>query len=501
MLCLARSAGRAATGRVIAPSYSRYQPSHLGAIATANLQQRFFFFGSKDDEDDNSKSDKKSKGTSWTQVYGASKSKPSVSQSLNADGTEDHDTGKEGKGKDGNSSSLALPFGDNAPKINPILALPISRRPIFPGFMSAVVVKDEAVTSKIVKNIENGQGYLGLFMRKDATNATSSKSSGNSGVGLELPSDIITHGKQVFNVGTFAQVQSVVKTDHGTQFLLLGHRRVTIEKFTDFGPPAWVNVKHWKKNPITTDRSPALKAYSNEVLTAARELIQINPLAHEHMQQWVSRIDISDPFKLADFAAAMTTADGVELQQVLEEADPEKRLALALELLMKEKELAKLQRDISKQVEEKMTKTQKEYMLREQLKHIKQELGMERDDKDELLTRYQEKVKEFTERKIDPEVLSTIQSELKKLSSLERNSPEFNVTRSYLDWLTAMPWNVLTVDRLDLQQARATLDDDHYGLEDVKKRILEFIAVGKLRGTVAGQIICLIGPPGNVIDV
>jgi ATP-dependent Lon protease len=194
----------------------------------------------------------------------------------------------------------------------------------------------------------------------------------------------------------------------------------------------------------------------------------------------------------------MTAADGAELQRVLEASDPEVRLRLALEMLTKAREMAKLQRDIAKQVEDKMSKQQREYFLREQLKSIKQELGQERDDKDELLATYQEKIAGFEAKGLDiKEPMRVMKEESKKLSNLEKNSPEFNVTRSYLDWLTSIPWGTLHEDRLNLEAASEELDRDHFGLEEIKKSILEFIAVGKLKGTVAGKIICFIGPPGT----
>ena len=221
----------------------------------------------------------------------------------------------------------------------------------------------------------------------------------------------------------------------------------------------------------------------------------MNPVAQEHLQEWASRLDFSDPYKLADFAASITSADGEDLQRVLRALDVEERLGIALELLNKEKEVAKFQREINEQVEKNISKQQREYMLREQLKTIKGELGIEKDDKDELLGKYNEKVDGFRD-KIDAATLKVIESELNKLSSLERNSPEFNVTRSYLDWLTAIPWGEWTKDELNIKQAAAVLERDHYGLEDVKKHILEFIAVGKLKGSVSGKILCLIGPPG-----
>lgn len=126
------------------------------------------------------------------------------------------------------------------------------------------------------------------------------------------------------------------------------------------------------------------------------------------------------------------------------------------------------------------------------------QLGIEKDDKDELVSKFTSKISSFADKEFanKVEIMRVINEELKKLSTLEKNSPEFNVTRSYLDWLTSIPHGKVTVDRLQLKAARAVLDKDHFGLDEIKKRILEFIAVGKLQGTVAGKIICFIGPPG-----
>ena len=121
---------------------------------------------------------------------------------------------------------------------------------------------------------------------------------------------------------------------------------------------------------------------------------------------------------------------------------------------------------------------------------------MEKDDKEELLPTFQAKLAEFTERNVAKETLKLIGDEMKKLESLDKTSSEFAITRSYLEWLVAIPWGSYTEDVLNIPAARAALDADHYGMEDVKSRILEFIAVGKLRGTVAGKIVCLVGPPG-----
>ena len=133
-------------------------------------------------------------------------------------------------------------------------------------------------------------------------------------------------------------------------------------------------------------------------------------------------------------------------------------------------------------------------MLTEQLKSIKKELGMEKDDKEALIAKYRKKLAELSE--IPEEVMETIESEMEKISTLEKNSSEFNVTRSYLDWLTAVPWGKSSEENLDIKEARAVLDRDHYGLDEVKDTILAYIAIGKLKGGIQGKILCLAGPPG-----
>jgi Lon-like ATP-dependent protease len=153
-----------------------------------------------------------------------------------------------------------------------------------------------------------------------------------------------------------------------------------------------------------------------------------------------------------------------------------------------------LQQEISRKVEEKMSETQRKYMLTEQLKSIKKELGMEKDDKEALLAKYRKKMTQFTN--LSDEVSETIESELEKLSTLEKNSSEFNVTRSYLDWLTDVPWGKMSKENLDIKSGREVLDRDHYGLDDVKDTILAYIAIGKLKGGIQGKILCLAGPPG-----
>ncbi|KAL7552257.1 hypothetical protein ACHAWF_015528 [Thalassiosira exigua] len=423
-----------------------------------------------------------------------------------------------------------LGFGDQAPRYPHLMALPVTRGPVFPGVLTPITITDEKTIQAVEKLLSGGSGgYLGLFLRKD--NPDLSK-------GLEKP-EIITDGSALHSVGTFAQIQRMAKTgeedehddehshpltskDSGhdmsgsdteqedthsatpsASLLLMPHRRINLVSVDDIGPPIDVTVSHWERLKYTrgedTSRDDTIRALCQEVLGTIREVAQMNALFKEQVVNLVPSshlFDMNDPYRLADFAASLSSGgDADDLQGVLEEKDPEHRLHKALVLLSKEREVSKLQKEISAKVEEKMSEAQRKYFLTEQLKSIKKELGMEKDDKDTLIEKYRKKLSEYPS--IPDEINETIESELDKLSTLEKNSSEFNVTRSYLDWLTGIPWGVTTEECFDISDARKVLDRDHYGMDEVKETILQFIAVGKLKGTVQGKILCLAGPPGT----
>jgi Lon-like ATP-dependent protease len=298
------------------------------------------------------------------------------------------------------------------------------------------------------------------------------------------------------------------ESDHdkkpSASILLMPHRRIDLISVDDVGPPIDVTVSHWDKLTYVkgqdSSRDDTIRALCQEVLSTIREVAQLNTLFKEQVVNLVPSshmFDMNDPYRLADFAASLSINGGdvADLQSVLEEKDPELRLHKALVLLSKEREVGKLQKEISAKVEEKMSEAQRKYFLTEQLKSIKKELGMEKDDKESLIEKYRKQMAEYID--VPDEINETIESELDKLSTLEKNSSEFNVTRSYLDWLTAIPWGVTTKENFDITEARHVLDRDHYGMDEVKETILQFIAVGKLKGTVQGKILCLAGPPGT----
>lgn len=201
-------------------------------------------------------------------------------------------------------NKLVAQFGESLPKINPIIVAPLVRRPIFPGFFATHLIKNQETIDAIMANQTNGASYLGLFMRADDVMNDESKA------------ELVTSTDQLHNIGSFAQIHNIIKSPRGAQLMLMVHRRISLEEITKFGPPTIAKVTHLK-SPSFTIKSPAIKAYSNEVMGAVRELLKINPVAQEHIHEWASRMDFSDPFKLADFAASMTSADGEELQRVL----------------------------------------------------------------------------------------------------------------------------------------------------------------------------------------
>eukprot|EP00698_Gefionella_okellyi_P013750 TRINITY_DN3785_c0_g1_i2.p1 TRINITY_DN3785_c0_g1~~TRINITY_DN3785_c0_g1_i2.p1 ORF type:complete len:732 (+),score=186.34 TRINITY_DN3785_c0_g1_i2:274-2469(+) len=273
---------------------------------------------------------------------------------------------------------------------------------------------------------------------------------------------------------------------------LVGRKRIKIDSVVSSSPRLIVKVDPlldlpYKPNDLT------IQASTMEVYRIIKELVKLNPFFKEQLQTLVEMTDVSKPAELADMAAALTTTDGDKLQEILETVDIEKRLGLALELLKKELDLTELQQKMNKRLEEQISQKQKTYFLHEQLKNIKRELGIEKDEKEDLVNKMKLRISKLT---VPAESQKVIDDELAKISTLEPTSSEYNVSRNYLDWLTTLPWGVFSKENLSVPRAEKTLNRDHYGLQDVKDRILEFIAVGVMKKSVQGKIILFVGPPG-----
>lgn len=243
------------------------------------------------------------------------------------------------------------------------------------------------------------------------------------------------------------------------------------------------------------EQTEELKAVIQECIQTIRDITALNPLYKESIAQLLNTgvVLVDNPIYMADLGASLTAASAEELQQVLSEKDILKRLYHSLNLLKKEHELSKLQAKIRIEVEEKVKQQHRRYLLHEQLKVIKKELGLEKEDKDAIEEKFRARIKDLN---VPKAVMSVIDEELNKLSLLDNHSSEFSVTRNYLDWLTSLPWGKSTPENLDIKPARKILEEDHFGMEDIKKRILEFIAISQLKGTAQGKILCFHGPPG-----
>jgi ATP-dependent Lon protease len=293
------------------------------------------------------------------------------------------------------------------------------------------------------------------------------------------------------SIGTMVRIHHPVKSDGKMQFIAEGMKRFRIVAWLSDTAPYRVRVEY--PNETGKPDSEVIRAYSIAIINTIKELLPLNPLYSEELKFFLNRFGPNEPSLLTDFAASLTTASKQELQDVLEALSLKKRMEKVLVLLKKELDVARLQSQIREKVDEKMTEQQREFFLRQQLKAIQKELGLAKDDKTSELDSFHERIARLT---LPEQAAKRIDEEMHKLSLLETGSPEYTVTRNYLDWLTVLPWGVLTQDKIDLAVARKILDRDHDGLDDVKERIIEFLAVGAMKGEMSGSILLLVGPPG-----
>ncbi|MFC2049097.1 endopeptidase La [Chlamydiota bacterium] len=358
-----------------------------------------------------------------------------------------------------------------------LFVLPLNRRPFFPGMAAPILIEPGPFYEVLKLVAKQDEKYVALVLTKKE-NANIYK------VGFS----------NLFKVGVLARILRIIPVEGGgAQVILNMEERVEIvEPIKEREKEKYLRarVRYRPESHVITEE---LKAYSINIISVIKELLKLNPLFKEELQIFLGHSDFTEPGKLADFAVALTTASRDELQGVLESFDMEVRITKALALLKKELDLSRLQSSINQKIEATITKSQKEYFLREQLKTIKKELGLEKEEKSIDTEKFEARLKK---REVPPPVMETIQEEMDKLQTLDSASAEYSVCRNYVDWLTTVPWGMFSKERHDLVKAEAILHKDHYGLEEIKQRILELIGVGKLTGGLKGSIICLVGPPG-----
>ncbi|MBN2302274.1 MAG: endopeptidase La [Lentisphaerae bacterium] len=355
--------------------------------------------------------------------------------------------------------------------------VPIRGRPLFPKMTVPMIIENENLRKMIIQTDEAHTKFIGLALIRDEGSNTQENIS----------------SKDLYNVGVVAEILQVaqVSPDMPAQMLLGSLERFKIKAIIQENPHIIAKVDYMHETEMT--HNDELRAYAISVVKAIKELIQLNPLHKEELNLFASRSSLADPGRLADFAAALTTASGKQMQEILETISIRARLKKVLHLLQKEMDISKIQVQITKQIEEKLSKQQREFFLKEQLKAIKKELGLSKEGKESEVEKFTERLQNL---KLTDEAQERVNEEIEKLKLIEPTSPEFNVSRTYVDWLTILPWGVFTADNYDIDKAAKILNRDHYGLADVKERILEFLSVGIMKGNISGSILCFVGPPG-----
>src|SRR3984885_12728390 len=357
----------------------------------------------------------------------------------------------------------AVQFGDELP------VLPIRNAVLFPGHVAPFDVGREKSVA-LVEDVDNlSSPVIAIFAQKD-------------------PATDDPGAEDLYPVGCAARVLKALKHSSGNYSLILqGLTRIRLESVTGNAPYLKAKVKKLESAGVDDDEAEALSMRLRDI---AKQVIQLMP---ELPREAGSLIDsIQAPGALADLVAANLDAPVDEKAGLLETLDVKDRIRKVLKLLTRQLEILKMRERINSQIKEEMGKNQREYVLRQQLKAIKEELGEDDGDQSDLDGLEDRIVKA----NLPTEAEQVAKKQTKRLRNMQVGSAEYTVVRTYLDWILDLPWHVQTPDNMEIALVRKVLDDDHYGLEKVKKRILEYLAVRKLKKDKKGPILCLIGPPG-----
>jgi ATP-dependent Lon protease len=357
----------------------------------------------------------------------------------------------------------AVQFGDELP------VLPIRNAVLFPGAVAPFDVGREKSVA-LVEDVDNmSTPVIAIFAQRD-------------------PSTDDPGREDLHQVGCAARVLKALKHSSGNYSLILqGLERIRLDEITQSSPYVKAKVGRLQELNVTDDEVEALSMSLRDI---AKQVIQLMP---ELPREAGSLIDsIQAPGALADLVAANLDAPVDEKAGLLETVDVKERIRKVLKLLTRQLEILKMRERINSQIKEEMGKNQREYVLRQQLKAIKEELGEDDGDQGDL-DGLEERIAKAS---LPNEAEQVAKKQLKRLRNMQVGSAEYTVVRTYLDWILDLPWVNQTPDNMDIAAVRKVLDEDHYGLEKVKKRILEYLAVRKLKKDKKGPILCLIGPPG-----
>ncbi|NLI55656.1 endopeptidase La, partial [bacterium] len=294
--------------------------------------------------------------------------------------------------------------------------------------------------------------------------------------------------ENLFEIGTLAQILQSVKLPDGSERVIVeAIKRIKIISYTKKDPFLEAEVEEIDEK---FEKSPKLEALTRVTLDLYSDYVKLSKKIPIDTLTTIQ--DIDNPSRFADIVASNIIVPLNDKQKLLEILDVKEKIEYLIKILSKEVELLKISSEIEEQVKSQVDKTQREYFLREQLKAIKKELG-ESEEYGEEVEEYREKIKK---RNLPQYVLDKFDEELKKLSKMPPMAMEASVIRTYLDWILDLPWDIETKDEIDIKKAKKILDEDHYGLTDIKERIIEYLAVRRLTRKPKSPILCFIGPPG-----
>jgi ATP-dependent Lon protease len=368
--------------------------------------------------------------------------------------------------------SLEAPEPEESPVDYPaaLPVLPLRETVVFPQSMTPLAIGQER-SVRLIDDVVAGDRLLALVTSRDDS--------------IDAPA-----WDELYEVGTVAIVHKMIKVPDGTlRILVQGLDRVHLDNRLDSDPYL---LGEFSALPDVLEETPELEALTRNVQGLFARIIGLAPYLPEELQLAAANVD--DPSALCHLVAStLRTIRTEERQQILEEVNVEKRLRIVSAILNRELEVFELGSKIQSQVQSEMEKGQREYFLRQQLKAIQQELG-EADPEQAEIAELRERLEALGE--LPEEVQKAADRELGRLEKLPPAAAEYGVIRTYLEWILTLPWTRFTEDNLDLDHARQVLDDDHFDLEKVKDRIIEYLAVARLRNEVSGQILCFVGPPG-----
>ncbi|MDR2481614.1 MAG: endopeptidase La [Spirochaetaceae bacterium] len=359
-----------------------------------------------------------------------------------------------------------IPIEQVLPPKLPIISL--WGRPIFPGVFTPIMIGNPP-DIKVVDDALSGNAMIGLVLAQNDTTKPAIS--------------------DLYKMGTAAKiVKKLNLPDGGVNIFISTIKRFRIVKSLHNAEPIVAAVEYFDDEDENT---PEIKALIRALISEMKQISENNPLFSEEMR--LSMLNIDQPGKIADFIASILNIDRTEQQKILEMLDVRMRMEHVLVFIKKEQDILKIQKRVQREISEKVEKNQREYFLKEELKAIKKELGMATDSKSSEYNRFKEQFEKFG---FEGEIKETVEQELEKFSLTEPNSAEFIITRNYLDWIMLLPWQEPPPEEINLKTASKILEADHYGLDDVKNRITEYLAVRKLRKDNKGSILCFAGPPG-----